>query len=75
MLLVGVSVLTTYQHHFIDIPTGLAVGVAILWALPEGTRSPLAGMSIASDPQRKRLAVRYTFGALLMAMPSLLGGS
>ncbi|MCM2313546.1 MAG: phosphatase PAP2/dual specificity phosphatase family protein [Thermoanaerobaculia bacterium] len=75
MLLVGVSVLTTYQHHFIDIPTGLAVGFAILWALPEGTRSPLAGMSVASDAQRKRLAAIYALGAVVVAIPSLLGGS
>lgn len=75
MLVVGVSVLTTYQHHFIDIPTGLAVGFAILWALPEGTRSPLAGMSIASDPRRKRLAAIYAVGGALAAIPPLLGGS
>lgn len=75
MLLVGVSVLTTYQHHFIDIPTGLAAGFAILWALPEGTRSPLAGMSIASDPQRRRLAVIYALGAVLLALPALMGGA
>lgn len=74
MLLVGVSVLTTYQHHFIDVPTGLAVGFAILWALPAGERSPLVGMSIASDPRRRMLAAMYSAGALLFVAPAVLGG-
>jgi membrane-associated phospholipid phosphatase len=74
MLLVGVSVLTTYQHHFIDIPTGLVVGFAILWALPDGARSPLAGMSVATDPQRRRLAVIYAIGALVFAASAFAGG-
>jgi hypothetical protein len=28
------SVLTTYQHHFIDIPTGALLGVLCVWAWP-----------------------------------------
>lgn len=32
--LVMVSVLTTYQHHFIDIPTGLLLGLFCLWLWP-----------------------------------------
>lgn len=74
MTLVGVSVLTTYQHHFIDIPTGLAVGFAILWALPEGARSPLAGISIMPASQRRRLATIYGIGALLLTACAFAGG-
>lgn len=33
-VLVGASVLTTYQHHFIDIPTGFLLGLACMWMWP-----------------------------------------
>jgi len=32
--LIGVSVLTTYQHHFFDVPTGAMLGAACLWMWP-----------------------------------------
>ena len=32
--LIGISVLTTFQHHFIDIPAGFLVGVAICFIFP-----------------------------------------
>ena len=47
--LIGLSVLTTYQHHFIDIPTGVLLGVFALWLFPGDTPSPLAGFRLASD--------------------------
>jgi hypothetical protein len=34
-VLMGLSTLTTYQHHFIDVPTGLWAGVLVIAALPE----------------------------------------
>jgi len=75
-LLIGVSVLTTYQHHFIDIPTGVVVGMLCLWLWPDGQPSPLQGAQLARDPARRRLAVRYALGAGAMALVSgLLGGA
>ena len=40
--LIGVSVLTTWQHHFVDVPTGALLGFASLWAWPDAGPSPLA---------------------------------
>jgi len=75
MTLIGVSVLTTYQHHFIDLPTGLAVGFAALWALPEHSESPLRGLTFAQDKTRRRLASLYAAGASVCAALACLGGT
>jgi protein-tyrosine phosphatase len=65
--LIGVSVLTTYQHHFIDIPTGMLAGWLCAWLVPDAGRSPLRGAALSSDPQRRRLAGRYATGAAAAA--------
>jgi protein-tyrosine phosphatase len=75
MVLIGLSVLTTYQHHFIDLPTGLAVGFAALWALPDDAESPIRQFALTSDRLRKRLALIYATGALACAAIACLGGA
>jgi membrane-associated phospholipid phosphatase len=65
--LIAVSVLTTYQHHFIDLPTGALLGFACLWLWPLDAPSPLTHWQISRDPTRRTLALRYAAGALLCA--------
>jgi protein-tyrosine phosphatase/membrane-associated phospholipid phosphatase len=74
--LIGVSVLTTWQHHFIDVPTGLLLGAFCLWLWPLDRRSPIALFEWTDDPQRRRLARRYGAGAAAAAVVALaLGGA
>ncbi|MGE8328978.1 phosphatase PAP2/dual specificity phosphatase family protein [Pseudomonas urmiensis] len=76
MGLIGVSVLTTWQHHFIDLPTGALVGFLCVWLWPGEGRLPLLQARLAGDRKRWRLALRYTLGASLCAWPGLaMGGA
>jgi len=69
-------VLTTWQHHFIDVPTGLLAGFFCLWLLPLQGATPLKQIRLASDPRRWRLALRYGLGATLCAVLAVeLGGA
>lgn len=72
--LVGLSVLTTYQHHVIDIPTGALLGLFCLWLWPDRGESPASAFALTSDPRRRSLAIRYAVGALLIAGVALLAG-
>jgi len=70
--LIGVSVLTTGQHHFFDVPTGAWLGCFVLWLLPDDgqRRSPRAALT--RDPRRLRLALIYLLAALASGL--LAGG-
>jgi protein-tyrosine phosphatase len=59
------SVLTTFQHHFIDIPTGVLLGVVCVWLWPlERQASLLAGWRLSSDAQRLKIAGLYGAASL-----------
>ena len=53
-ILIGVSVLTTYQHHFIDIPTGLLVAFVVLYCFPRYQNTPVK-QSFFRQPQNSHL--------------------
>ena len=73
-LLIAVSVLTTYQHHFIDIPTGALLGLLCLWLWPLDASSPLRTARVTNDPKRQRLALFYFIGAAACFGMATLGG-
>lgn len=54
-VLVVASTLTTYQHHFIDVPAGLWAGLLVVASLPERR---------VADPE-VRLTMFYLMGAVL----------
>lgn len=66
--LIGVSVLTTYQHHFFDIPTGVWAGWFCVWLFPDHARPVFAAAQLTRDSRRRLLAIRYFAGALLVGV-------
>lgn len=72
--LIGLSVLTTWQHHFIDVPTGALAGWLCVWLWPREGRSPLAAWRLNRDPRRLQLAASYGAGASLCLLLALAGG-
>jgi hypothetical protein len=59
LVLVSLSTMTTYQHHFLDLPAGALAGLLVIALFPEGTLDRRA--------QRLRLATFYASGAVLAA--------
>lgn len=73
-ILIGISVLTTWQHHVIDVPTGAAVGLFCLWLWPSPEHE--TPVTRGADAGRWRLAATYAGGAGLLATLALwLGGA
>lgn len=75
-LLICLSVLTTYQHHFIDLPTGALLGIMCVWLWPLERRvSMLRAWCLTRDPVRWRIASYYSVAAALCVGLSYFGGS
>ncbi|WP_163832841.1 phosphatase PAP2/dual specificity phosphatase family protein [Spartinivicinus ruber] len=72
--LVVVSVLTTFQHHFIDIPTGALLGWFCVWLWPDNNHCILKSSDGAYKKQRYRLGTYYLLGALLPTLVAILVG-
>lgn len=65
--LIGLSVLTTWQHHFIDIPTGILVGAFCLWLFPLQVKAPYSAQKQPQHTKRHaRLALLYSLAAILL---------
>ena len=71
--LIGASVLTTWQHHFIDIPTGALLGFFALWLFPRNGELPFSGALPTSDAKARRLALFYALGAVLALAAAAFG--
>jgi len=69
--LIGLSVLTTYQHHFIDIPTGLAAGCFVLLVRPMDGE-PLR-FAMAAETARYKWAALYLGLAFLTLFVAIAG--
>jgi membrane-associated phospholipid phosphatase len=64
-VLIGLSVLTTYQHHFIDIPTGMLAGFLVAWLWPMRLPPPWRTAQLARSARRWALALAYGVAATL----------
>jgi protein-tyrosine phosphatase len=74
MILVGISTLTTYQHHFIDLPSGMWVGLLGIALFP--FEKPPVRSSPSRERGRFRIAARYLGGAVLAAgLAAGIGGA
>ncbi len=62
-ILIGLSVLTTWQHHFIDIPAGVIAGCLAIWIFPTRRHSPF-NVKSRKLPLRGKWALLYFLGAL-----------
>ena len=71
-VLMALSTLTTYQHHFIDLPAGLWAGLFVVMIFPSRPRSDVPERS--RDPRRFRLAAAYAAGAAILAGSAWLNG-
>ena len=72
-VLIALSVLTTWQHHFIDIPAGALLGLFTLWLFPREGALPVAGARLTRNRKARRLALIYAAGAVVLLAAGGIG--
>ncbi|SIS96568.1 phosphatase PAP2/dual specificity phosphatase family protein [Neptunomonas antarctica] len=77
--LIGLSVLTTWQHHFIDLPAGILAGYFCLWCCPMKSLNsvPQRGKNISRIVRRRRwiLACYYALASLILGIILSIGAA
>jgi len=63
MIVVGVSTLTTYQHHFIDLPMGIWVGFLCIAMFPDDAAT--VQFETVRGPQRIKSSGAYLLGCVI----------
>lgn len=58
--LIGLSVLTTYQHHVIDVPAGVLAGWLCVWLFPESGQPRFAFLDFGKSSRRPPGRVNYS---------------
>ena len=70
-VLMALSTLTTWQHHFIDVPAGLWAGLLVVALFPHDGR---AKAPAAGDAKRWTLGAAYLTGAVLCGVAGAAAG-
>ena len=72
--LIAISVLTTYQHHFIDVPTGALLGFFCVWLWPLEGKTVFASAQLTNDLRRWRIASYYLLSVVVLGIAAFVIG-
>ena len=75
IVLMSLATVTTFRHHFVDLPTGLWVGLFCATILPHGVVPPAVGRLSPESSQWFRIGTLYAVGAILFSAMAYRVGS
>jgi protein-tyrosine phosphatase len=70
--LIGLSVLTTFQHHIMDIPTGALLGLFALWLFPQDSAQSIFSGGTPPERRRWKIGALYAAGSALFLALAIL---